>query len=102
VRFASGLPLDYLSFTLPYPIPGTALYEKVRNNGGFLVDDYEEPKNWSLIRHKLLYHSGFSEAKLKFAIGKAELQFYDRKYLGKKGYACWDCLLSDLRIQLSS
>ena len=21
VRFASGLPLDYLSFTLPYPIP---------------------------------------------------------------------------------
>ncbi len=86
VRFASSLPLDYLSFTLPYPIPGTALFERVKNNGGFLVDDYEESKNWSLIRHELLYHSGFSEAKLKFAIGKAELQFYGRKYLGKKGY----------------
>jgi hypothetical protein len=63
------------------------LFEKVTNNGGFLVDDYEEPKNWSLIRHELLYHSGFSEAKLKFAIGKAELQFYGRKYLGNKAYS---------------
>ena len=86
VRFASGLPLDYLSFTLPYPIPGTPLYERVKGNGGVVVDDWEEPKNWSLIRHKLLYGSSFSEAKLKFAIGKAHLQFYGRRYLGKKGY----------------
>ena len=86
VRFASSLPLDYLSFTLPYPIPGTSLFERVKNNGGFIVDDYEEPKNWAFIRHKLLYHSGFSEGKLKFAIGKAQVQFYGRKYLGKKAY----------------
>jgi anaerobic magnesium-protoporphyrin IX monomethyl ester cyclase len=94
VRFASGLPLDYLSFTLPYPIPGTSLFERVKNNGGFTVDDagglgcgdWEEPKNWSLIRHKLLYHAGFSERKLKFAIGKAQLQYYGRKYLGNKTY----------------
>ena len=86
VRFASGLPLDYLSFTLPYPIPGTALFERVKGNGGTTVDDWEEPKNWSLIRHKLLYGSNFSEAKLKFAIGKAHLQFYGRRYLGEKGY----------------
>ena len=86
VRFASGLPLDYLSFTLPYPIPGTPLYERVRGNGGVAVDDWEEPKNWSLIRHKLLYGSSFSEAKLKFAIGKAHVQFYGRKFLGKRGY----------------
>jgi anaerobic magnesium-protoporphyrin IX monomethyl ester cyclase len=86
VRFASGLPLDYLSFTLPYPIPGTALFDRVKNNGGFVVDDWEEPKNWALIRHKLLYHSGFSETKLKFAIGKAHMQFYGRKYLGKRSY----------------
>jgi anaerobic magnesium-protoporphyrin IX monomethyl ester cyclase len=86
VRFASGLPLDYLSFTLPYPIPGTTLFDRVKNNGGFVVDDWEEPKNWAFIRHKLLYHSGFSENKLKFAIGKAHMQFYGKKYLGNKAY----------------
>jgi anaerobic magnesium-protoporphyrin IX monomethyl ester cyclase len=87
VNFASSLPLDYLSFTLPYPIPGTPLYERVKNNGGVAVDDWEEPKNYGLIRHKLLYGSSFSEAKLKFAIGKAHLQFYGKKYLGKNGYS---------------
>ena len=86
VRFASGLPLDYLSFTLPYPIPGTPLYERVKGNG-VAIDDWEEPKNYYLIRHKLLYASGFSERKLKFAIGKAHAQFYGRKYLGKTGYS---------------
>ena len=86
MRFASGLPLDYLSFTLPYPIPGTSLFERIKDNGDFVVDDWEEPKNWSLIRHKLLYGSSFSEAKLKFAIGKAHLQFYGRRFLGDRGY----------------
>jgi anaerobic magnesium-protoporphyrin IX monomethyl ester cyclase len=86
LHFASGLPLDYLSFTLPYPIPGTALFERVKGNGGVSVDDWEEPKNWSLIRHKLLYEAGFSEAKLKLGIGKAHLQFYGRKFLGERCY----------------
>ena len=86
VRFASGLPLDYLSFTLPYPIPGTPLYERVKDKDVF-IEDWEEPKNYRLIRHKLLYASGFSEGKLKFAIGKAHAQFYGRKFLGKTGYS---------------
>lgn len=86
VRFASGLPLDYLSFTLPYPIPGTPLYERVKDNGEVSIEDWEEPKNYRLIRHKLLYAAGFSEFKLKFAIGKAQAQFYGRRYLGKTGY----------------
>ncbi|HUK86012.1 MAG TPA: radical SAM protein [Candidatus Acidoferrum sp.] len=85
VRFASGLPLDYLSFTLPYPIPGTPLYERVKDKG-VAIEDWEEPKNYRLVRHKLLYASGFSEGKLKFAIGKAHAQFYGRRYLGKIGY----------------
>ncbi len=33
------------------------------------------------------YASGFSEAKLKFAIGKAHAQFYGKKYLGKVAYS---------------
>jgi anaerobic magnesium-protoporphyrin IX monomethyl ester cyclase len=86
VRFASGLPLDYLSFTLPYPIPGTPLYERVKDNGSVPVDDWEEPKNWALIRHKLLYGSSFSETKLKFAIGKAQVQFRGRRFLGNGVY----------------
>ncbi len=85
VRFASGLPLDYVSFTLPYPIPGTPLYERVKGNG-VAIEDWEEPKNYSLIRHKLLYSAGFSEGKLKFAIGKAHAQFYGRRYLGEGIY----------------
>ncbi len=86
VRFASSLPLDYLSFTLPYPIPGTPLYERVKDKG-VAIEDWEEPKNYHLIRHKLLYAAGFSEGKLKFAIGKAHAQFYGRKYLGRVGYS---------------
>ncbi len=85
VRFASSLPLDYMSFTLPYPIPGTPLYDRVKDKG-VAIEDWEEPKNYRLIRHKLLYASGFSEGKLKFAIGKAHAQFYGRKHLGRLVY----------------
>ena len=84
VRFSSSLPVDYLSFTLPYPIPGTPLYERTKDEIAAL--DWEEPKNLRLIRHDLLYRASFSEAKLKFAIGKAMVQFYLRRYLGTRGY----------------
>ncbi len=85
IRFATKLPLDYLSFTLPYPIPGTPLHDRVKH-GNVSAADWEEPKNWSLIRHKLLCDSGFSERKLKFAIGKAQLQHKCRKHVGETGY----------------
>jgi anaerobic magnesium-protoporphyrin IX monomethyl ester cyclase len=84
VKFASSLPLDYLSFTLPYPIPGTPLYDKVKDK--MMQDDYEEPKSLRLVKHKLLFHSPFSESKLKFAILKGMAQFLLRKYLGDNGY----------------
>jgi anaerobic magnesium-protoporphyrin IX monomethyl ester cyclase len=86
IRFASKLPLDYLSFTLPYPIPGTPLHDRVKNLDDSSAVDWEEPKNWSLIRHKLLCDSGFSEKKLKFAIYKAQLQYKCRKHVGETGY----------------
>jgi anaerobic magnesium-protoporphyrin IX monomethyl ester cyclase len=85
IRFASKLPLDYLSFTLPYPIPGTPLYERVKT-GGVSIEDWEEPKNYHLIRHKLLYTAGFSEAKLKFAILKGQAQHYGRRLFGRSVY----------------
>ena len=51
-----------------------------------ISDEWEEPKNINLIKHKLLFDSGLSEGKLKFAIIKGMIQFYIRKYLGAIGY----------------
>ncbi|TRO48562.1 B12-binding domain-containing radical SAM protein [Candidatus Bathyarchaeota archaeon] len=81
IHFGTTLPLDYLSFTLPYPIPGTGLYEKVK-------DDLVEPRKGriKLIEHTLEFKSQYSEFKLKFAILKGTVQFRIRKYLGQVGY----------------
>jgi anaerobic magnesium-protoporphyrin IX monomethyl ester cyclase len=84
LRFASSLPLDYLSFSMPYPIPGTPLYERVKNSIEF--EDLNQPKHLSLTDHKLIYRSSFSEAKLKLAIVKGSAQFRLRKKLGAGGY----------------
>jgi anaerobic magnesium-protoporphyrin IX monomethyl ester cyclase len=88
VKFASSLPLDYLSFTLPYPILGTRLYDGVKEK--IMFDDWNGPKHRSLIEHNLLYHSDFSEAKLKFAIFKGSTQFNLRKFLGTRYYRFLD------------
>jgi anaerobic magnesium-protoporphyrin IX monomethyl ester cyclase len=80
VNFASSLPLDYLSFTFPYPIPGTPLYDRVKNR--MVSKEWQEPKKFSLIKHKLLFYSPFSETKLRFALFKGMTQFYMRKYFG--------------------
>jgi radical SAM superfamily enzyme YgiQ (UPF0313 family) len=84
VNFASSLPLDYLSFTFPYPIPGTPLFERVRKT--MVSEEWQEPKKISLIKHKLLFNSPFSETKLRFALFKGMSQFYIRKYLGNRFY----------------
>ena len=84
IKFASSLPLDYLSFTMPYPIPGTALFERLI--GDMVSDEWAEPKNLNLVKHKLLFASNLSERKLKFAIVKGMIQFYFQKYLGRNGY----------------
>jgi len=84
VRFASSLPLDYLSFTLPYPIPGTPLFERVKDQ--MLDPEWEAPSHPGMIEHELLYRSSFSETKLKLAIVKGYLQYYLRRYLGTHGY----------------
>lgn len=84
VNFASSLPLDYLSFTFPYPIPGTPLYNRVKSQ--LTQDEWSEPNGFHLVKHKLLFHSDFSQNKLKLAIFKGMLQHYIHKYLGKRGY----------------
>jgi anaerobic magnesium-protoporphyrin IX monomethyl ester cyclase len=85
VKFASSLPLDYLSFTLPYPIPGTPLFERL--SGKLFSEEWEEPKNIQMIKHKLLFDSQVNELTMKFAVVKGMIQFYTRKYVGEQGYA---------------
>jgi anaerobic magnesium-protoporphyrin IX monomethyl ester cyclase len=84
VNFASSLPLDYLSFTFPYPIPGTRLFERVKDK--MLCQEWKEPTGFHLMKHKLLFRTAFSELKLKFAVFKGMTQYYIRKHLGKRGY----------------
>jgi anaerobic magnesium-protoporphyrin IX monomethyl ester cyclase len=85
VDFASSLPLDYLSFTFPYPIPGTPLFERVKSQ--MICEEWREPTGFHLVKHRLLFCSTFSEFKLKFAVFKGMVQHYLGKYLGKRGYS---------------
>lgn len=82
VKFASSLPLDYLSFTLPFPIPGTPLFERLKAD--IYSDKRREPNQQKVLRQKLMFRSNLSESKLRFAIIKGMTQFYLRKYLGKR------------------
>lgn len=83
IKFATKLPLDYVSFSLPYPIPGTGLYDKVKNK---LRKQEWRHSSWSLIDHSLLYDSEFSEFKLKFAIAKGAVQHRVWKHGGRWAY----------------
>jgi len=82
LHFTVSLPLDYLSFTMPYPLPGTALYERVN---GRISKEWEAPT--SLISdHVLIFDADFSENKMKFAILKGEVQFELKKSLGNYSF----------------
>jgi hypothetical protein len=74
-----------LSFTLPYAIPGTGLYEKMEN--GIQNSSSNAAGRRSLIDHKLNFQSSFSENKLKFAIIKAMVKFRIRKHFGQFTYS---------------
>ena len=67
IRFSSHLPLDYVSYTIAYPLPGTKFYGRVKER--------RQEGEWHYIRHnRLLFNSDFSERKLRFAILKGAIQ----------------------------
>jgi anaerobic magnesium-protoporphyrin IX monomethyl ester cyclase len=79
LRFATSLPLDYLGLSMPYPLPGTALYKRIK---------HQITREWrageSLFgSHVLTYDSDFSEAKMWFGIMKGHAQFRLKRRLGK-------------------
>jgi anaerobic magnesium-protoporphyrin IX monomethyl ester cyclase len=78
--FASSLNLYYVAFTLPYPIPGTGLYERLKKTsirnwqqtGGLLTD------------HTLIFRSNTSELKMKCALLKGKLDYFITKRFPKQ------------------
>jgi anaerobic magnesium-protoporphyrin IX monomethyl ester cyclase len=67
IRFSSHLPLDYVSYTIAYPLPGTKFYSRVKER--------RQEGEWHYIRHnRLLFNSEFTERKLRFAIYKGAIQ----------------------------
>jgi anaerobic magnesium-protoporphyrin IX monomethyl ester cyclase len=71
LRFSSHLPLDYLSYSFPYPIVGTGLYTKVRER----INKPEWRKQRGKAnRHQLLFAGEFSQTKLRFAKRKGSIQ----------------------------
>ncbi len=67
INFSSSLPLDYVSYTIAYPLPGTGFYDRVRER--------RLRGEWHKVRHnRLLFNTDFSEHKLRAAILKGAIQ----------------------------
>ncbi|TMC53422.1 MAG: B12-binding domain-containing radical SAM protein [Chloroflexi bacterium] len=67
INFSSSLPLDYVSYTIAYPLPGTGFYDRVRER--------RMHGEWHKVRHnRLLFNTDFSEHKLRAAILKGAIQ----------------------------
>ena len=81
LRFATSLPLDYLGLSMPYPLPGTALYDRVKQQ----INRPWRPEESLFGSHVLIYKSDFSEAKMWFGIFKGHIQFALKRRMGKLG-----------------
>ena len=82
LRFASSLPLDYLSFTMPYPLPNTALHERIKER----INKSWRPPESGFLEHICIFDADFSETKMKFAIIKGQITFLMKRRLGKSAY----------------
>lgn len=79
LRFTTSLPLDYLGLTMPYILPGTSLYERVKDR---ISHDFR-PGDISMVNNAPIYDKEFSKTKMRFAILKGQVQFKMRKHHGK-------------------
>jgi anaerobic magnesium-protoporphyrin IX monomethyl ester cyclase len=79
LRFATSLPLDYLGLSMPYPLPGTDLYERTRDR----INREWHPDDSPFGSHVLIFDAEFSEAKMWFGIMKGHAQFEIKKRTGK-------------------
>jgi anaerobic magnesium-protoporphyrin IX monomethyl ester cyclase len=79
LHFATSLPLDYLGLSMPYPLPGTALFERVRSR----INRDWHPEESPFGSHVLIFNADFSGSKMWFGIIKGQAQFRIKKNLGK-------------------
>ena len=83
LRFAGSIPLDYLGLSMPYPLPGTPLRERMEGR----VTRESRPDGSLLMNRRLTYKGDFSAAKMRFAILAGRGQFELRRRLGRYGPA---------------
>ena len=88
LRFATSLPLDYVGLTMPYPLPGTALLERV---GGRVTRAWR-PQQLLVADHELIFASDFSALKMHAALLKGRVQVELKRRLGRRGPAAVSAL----------
>ncbi|MDA3834198.1 MAG: radical SAM protein [Spirochaetales bacterium] len=71
-KWALSLPLDEVSFTIPYPLPGTRLYDRVMHVDGHRDWTYEN-------ENTMVFKSDFDEDYLKKRIDSVYWQFSARR-----------------------
>jgi radical SAM superfamily enzyme YgiQ (UPF0313 family) len=79
LHFTTTLPLDYLGLTLPYPLPGTALYDRVSAR----ITRQWHPGENVFTTHTLIFDADFSETKMLFGLLKGQVQFRMKNKLGR-------------------
>lgn len=67
---------------MPYPLPCTALHERVKNR----IKKEWKAQEGLISDHVLIFDADFSEIKMKFAIFKGQVQFRMNKMSGKNGF----------------
>ncbi|MGZ4904822.1 MAG: B12-binding domain-containing radical SAM protein [Halobacteriota archaeon] len=82
LRFATSLPVDYLSFTMPYPLPNTPLYERVKER---IIKPWRPPET-GFLDHVCIFDADFSETKMRFAIVKGQITFFLKKKLRRYAF----------------
>ena len=83
LRFAASLPLDYLGLSMPYPLPGTPLRERMEGR----VTGESRPDGSLLLNQQLTYEGDFSAVKMRAAILTGKGQSVLRRRLGRFGPA---------------
>jgi len=79
LHFAASLPVDYLGLSMPYPLPGTALHNRVKERINRDWHQDEAP----FTSHVLIFDADFSEFKMNFAILKGKIQHRINRHAGR-------------------